>query len=86
MLIEKEENSMIIRFNKLFYDIDSIIAANTYFKKDFFNEVSFCFSNLNPAMYHIVKLIPKKTFTKKKIYDYINYVLNNENNSSNKQD
>lgn len=85
MLFDKINDDFIIKFNKNFYDIDSIIASNTKFEKEFDNQVSFSFLNNNPNKYHIVKLTPKKkSGLYKEVYDYINDVLKNEDLVSNK--
>lgn len=85
MLIEKNKNFAVIKFNSLFYSVNSLILANTLFSEDFHTEAAFAFSNLGQAKYHLVKLISKKKSSKnidlEKVYAYANVALKTDSSS-----
>jgi hypothetical protein len=79
MLIKKCESGQEVKFNKHYYTINAIIAANTKFQTDFSTEISFAMLNIGEAKYHKVVLYPKKKVSQDTYYQYINEVLKQQN-------
>lgn len=79
------DTTFLLRFNKLFYSINAIIAANTKFAEAFSSELTFAMLNIGPSLYHQVTLHPKGKSDPRKVHDYINEVFRYEHHLPHQQ-
>ncbi len=82
MLLLISHDRAIVRFNKLLYSMNALIAANTKYAPMFSTEISFAMLNIGPSLYHQVQLVPKGVMNISLVHEYINEVLRYEHSMS----